>query len=149
MRKIILIIALIMLLAAGCSTAAQDAAARAADDEWGIAFSAENVTPTGLKLVCTQAGGHPSGELSTGSPFVLEYTDGEEWKTVELDEDIAWTMEAWLIPLNETTEWEINWQWLYGELPGGRYRIGKAVNDFRAPGDYDTKMYYAQFDIMD
>ena len=52
-------------------------------------------------------------------------------------------------PNNAETEWEVNWSRLYGELPAGSYRISKSVMDFRGTGDYDTKTYYAGFDLLD
>ena len=30
--------------------------------------------------------------------------------------DIGWTDEAYIINMNDITEWEVNWEWLYGEL---------------------------------
>lgn len=66
-----------------------------------------------------------------------------------MEHELAWTMEAWAIPSNTETEWEVNWSRLYGELPAGTYRISKSVMDFRDTGDYDTKTYYAGFDLVD
>lgn len=61
--------------------------------------------------------------------------------------DIGWTLEAWLIPMNDTVEWQVNWEWLYGKLPSGHYRIGKGITDLRVAGDYNQAMFYADFDI--
>ena len=49
--------------------------------------------------------------------------------------------------MEATTVWEIDWNWLYGELPAGKYRIGKEIMDFRGTGDYDTSIYFAEFEI--
>ena len=56
-------------------------------------------------------------------------------------------MEAWIINKNDTTSWDIDWAWLYGELPAGKYRIGKVITNFRDTGDYDTEIAYAEFEI--
>ena len=40
------------------------------------------------------------------------------------------------------------WEWLYGELPTGNYKIGKEIMDFRASGNYDKAVYFAQFNIQ-
>ena len=120
--------------------------------EWGISLSVENVSSTGLTLKCTQSGGRPKGELQTGSWFVLEiWTQEYGWREVDYlphEYEIAWTQEAWIIPMNDTCEWEVNWEWLYGELPEGKYRIGKEIMDFRDAGDYDSTIYYADFEIV-
>ena len=118
-------------------------------DELGVSLSAEEVTPTGLKLVCMQVGDGPTGELQTGSWFALQQKDEQgEWVDVPvLLEDVAFTDEAYMIYTNGATEWEVNWEYLYGELPAGEYRIAKKINDFRGTGDYDTYTYYAEFTI--
>lgn len=123
---------------------------QAVKDAWGIVLSVENVTPTGMKLVITQSGGEPTGELQTGSNYVLEQRSGDSWTDVEplLQEfEIAWEAVAYLIPMDDTIEMDISWEWLYGTLPAGEYRLGKEIMDFRGPGDYDTQMDYVGFEI--
>lgn len=119
-------------------------------DPWGITLSAEDVTASGLTLVCTQSGGDPTGDLQTGTPFWIErYTD-DGWVPVpyaDPETEIAWTMQAFLIPQNERTEWTVSWSWLYGKLDPGTYRIGKTITDFRGPGDYDDRVCYAEFAV--
>ena len=118
--------------------------------DWGITLSANDVTPTGLTLVCTQSGGNPTGELNTGSMFWLEIKDGSKWtavQTIPKQDEIAWDSLAYLISMNGETSWEVSWEYLYGSLAAGTYRIGKEVMDFRGPGDYDTQKYYAEFEI--
>ena len=121
-------------------------------DPWGVKLTAKNITPSGLTIVCTQQDGEPTGELQTGSYYGLEVLRDGEWIAVDLlpmEHELAWTMEAWAIPANEETEWEVNWSRLYGELPAGSYRISKSIMDFRGTGDYDTQNYYAGFDLVD
>ena len=62
--------------------------------------------------------------------------------------DINWTDEGWIIEKNASVEFKEGWKTLYGELPAGKYRLGKSVYDWRKPGDYDKKMYYAYFEIV-
>ena len=89
-------------------------------DPWGVKLTAKNITPSGLTIVCTQQDGEPTGELQTGSYYGLEMLQDGEWVAVELlpmEYELAWTSEAWMIPNNAETEWEVNWSRLYGELP--------------------------------
>ena len=117
-------------------------------DPWGITLTAKNVTPTGLIIVCTQLGGEFTGELSTGSPYWLEVDEDGVWLPYPTKQtDFAWTAEGWMIPLEGSVEWETDWNWLYGELPKGHYRIGKSIMDWRAPGEYDERPCYAEFTI--
>lgn len=118
--------------------------------DWGIKLTAENVTATGLTIICKQSGGSPSGELMTGSYYSLETKKDGEWEKVPVIIDNAsWTDEAWLIPMNDTVTWDVDWSWLYGELSVGEYRIGKEIMDFRKTADYDKAMFYAEFYIVE
>lgn len=120
------------------------------NNEWGITLTAENVTPTSATIKCTQSGGEPTEELQTGSRYILEtWTQDYGWQEVPCDAEVYWTEEVWLIPKDRVTEWEVNWEWLYGKLSEGKYRIGKEITDFRDTGDYDTAIYYAEFEIAE
>lgn len=147
----ILLTALVCLLAlTGCGTAP---APEAPDTPpWGLTLGTEDVTATGLTLVCTQSGEGPSGELQTGSWFRLEVQKNGQWTAVDSlfpEEELAWTAEAWGIPTGGTARYPVDWTWLYGALPPGCYRITKEVMDFRGTGDYDTQEFWAEFAIVD
>ena len=90
-----------------------------------------------------------TGELNTGSYFrIEEWVDGE-WVPLPVEiENLAWTMEAWSVPLEDTTSWDINWEWVYGELPIVEYRIAKEFMDFRETGNYDKAEFFAYFIIL-
>ena len=118
---------------------------------WGLTFEVKDVTPTGLTIVCTQSGGEPTGELQTGSYYYIEKKENDRWVGMEYteieEEKVGWTAEAWIIAPDSTLEWEVDWSWLYGELPAGEYRIGKSVMDWRETGEYDEAGIYAEFRI--
>ena len=116
---------------------------------WGITLSAKNVTSTGLTIVCEQAGGNPTGELQTGSYYILETLQDGTWNEVDCIAQVAWTSEAWIITQDSTVSWDVDWEWLYRKLSPGIYRIGKNIMDFRGAGDYDSKMFYAEFAIIE
>ncbi len=118
--------------------------------DWGVSLSATNVTPTGLTVVFTQSGGSDAAELTTGSYYVIQKRSGQGWEDVETlvpKSELAWTAEAIIIFKNESRPLEINWEWLYGALPAGEYRIGKEVGKSYGPGDYQIRMAYAPFTI--
>ena len=116
----------------------------------GVTLTAKNVTSKGLTLVCEQSGVEVIGELFTGSAYTLsKYVDGE-WKDVEYlkrDEEIATTDEAWIIPMEGSVEWSVDWEWLYGELPQGKYRLEKDVMNLTEPGKIETAMHFVEFDV--
>lgn len=118
------------------------------EDKWGVTLTVEKVTPSGAALKCTQHGGEADSELETGSWFIIEKWSKEMgWQEAPCFCEPCWTEEAWLIAKGDTSEWAVDWAWLYGELPAGKYRIGKEIMDFRGTGDYDKQIYYAEFTI--
>ena len=145
MKKLLLIMMAIFMLCS-CTVSEQNTETQenknepeifenAEQDDWGITLSVTDVTPTGLTVVFKQSGGNPTGELMTGSYYRLENKDKELAYIVE--GDVAWTAEAYMIQKDGETEMQVNWQWLYGTLEPGTYRILKGVTDFRGPGDFD------------
>ena len=133
----------LLVLAVGCGQQTADAA----QNKWGVTLTAENVTSAGLTIVCRQSGGENVAQLQTGSFYALQKREEAGWTDVSAEVDIMWTMEAWIIPLGGSASWDVNWEWLYGELPAGEYRIGKEIVNFRGPGDYDEEVVYAEFTI--
>ena len=114
---------------------------------WGLTLSVKDVTESGLTLVCTQSGGELTGELQTGSDYKLIVLK-EAWEDVPaIIEDYGWTAEACMIAKGDVTEFEIKWEWLYGKLPAGTYRLVKGFTDFRESGDYDNFTYWTEFEI--
>ena len=119
---------------------------------WGLTLTAQDVTATGLTLVCAQSGGESVGGLQTESWFTLERLEDEKWHSVPyadgIDADrVGWTAEVWLIPQENTVSWSVDWSVLYGELPAGTYRIGKNYTDYRGTGDYDRATLYTEFTV--
>lgn len=118
------------------------------DPDWGLSITGENVTPSGMTLVVTQSGGMIEGQLTTGQPYFLQRYENKEWVPLEpLLEAWSWTMEAWLIPVNDTVRWDVNWEWLYGVLEPGHYRFGKNISCVSEPGVYEEAVYYIEFEI--
>ncbi len=118
--------------------------------DWGITLRAQDVQPTGLTLVIDQTGGSPTGELQYGSDYRLDILQAGQWEALPyvLEGDVAWTSEAYVVPMEGTVEEEIAWERLYGSLAPGTYRLSKSFMDFRGAGDYDTQTYWAVFKIM-
>ncbi|MBQ8002553.1 MAG: hypothetical protein IJ297_03830 [Clostridia bacterium] len=118
------------------------------EDKWGLMLWAEDVTGKGLTLVCEQFGGAAEGSLQTGEWYSLEVMNEDyAWEAVDTKPliDYAWNSVAYQIKNNDITKFAIDWEWLYGELGEGHYRIGREIMVYRAPGDFDKDIYYADF----
>ena len=150
MKKVIVFIAAItlMMIFSGCNQTKSDRepTSDAATNKWGITLDVENVSSTGMTLVCHQAGGEEVFELNTGSFYGIQTFENSQWVDIT-DEDQIWTSVAWMIQKGSTTKWDINWVGFCGELPAGEYRIVKPITNFRGTGDYDTETFYAEFTI--
>lgn len=119
-------------------------------EQWGITLTAENISHSGATIVCSQSEGENVFELNTGSFYIIQKLVETGYVDVEYlpqEYDIGWTSEAYIINKGGSTTWDINWEWLYGKLPAGEYRIGKEIMNFRGPGDFDQEMVYAHFEI--
>ena len=108
--------------------------------QWGLTFETKDVTPKGMTLVIRQEGGvELTGEINTGAPYGIKMREGDTWVDVPLiRDDIAWNTIGYVVPTGGELEQNLNWSWMYGELPAGEYLLTKSFMDFRATGDYDT-----------
>ena len=118
-------------------------------DDWGIRCFPKNITNHSMSFAVEQFGGAPTGELQTGEWFQIYRQEGDGWIPVETNPliDYAFLMVAYSISKNDITEFEVEWEWLYGELPNGYYRLDKKIMDFRASGDFDERIYSVEFTI--
>lgn len=117
-------------------------------DEVGLQFSLKNISGTGATLVFyLYDAGAPDGELSCGDDFLIEMQKDGSWEAapIKLEGGYGFNDIAYMITDKEAAEIELNWEWLYGELAPGEYRIGKSILDSRGSGDYDKYMVYARF----
>lgn len=120
---------------------------------WNLEVKAVDVTPSGLTFAFIQHGPFESGDRATlkyGSEYTLQVRNGENWQEVPMvpqEYEVAWTMEAYLIEQGKTTHQKIDWEWLYGTLQAGEYRIGKVVSlDWRTEVS-DLHTFWAEFTI--
>ncbi len=118
-------------------------------DKWGICFHADAVTPNGMTLKIEQFCGKASGTLQTGAAYLLETSVEDEWQPVQPKDDapLVWNSMAYGIKKNDITEMHIDWQYAYGALKPGYYRLTKRIMDFRAAGDFDEDTYAVYFTI--
>ncbi len=149
-----------LLCFVGCQTAEETPEVIALTDPWGeewtLEMTLENVTPAGATVVFTHSG--DGVFLMTGLPYELEmFVDGQ-WAAVEPQNELIFHLTGYTIPNNERYEMETDWEYHYGELPEGRYRIGKSVRiEGRRTNEYEgiqrienyteDVMYYAEFTI--
>lgn len=114
----------------------------------GLTLEVTDVTSESATLLCARGIGFIAATVDTGRDYHLERKTAEGWVDLEPlgDEDVAWPMDALLIPLG-FTQFRLNYGEIYGKLPSGTYRVCKmfyAQNQF---GLDLSVMHYAEFTI--
>lgn len=114
----------------------------------GLDFSLKNISPAGATLVFHQYDPDaPTGELDFGDEFEMEVQNDGKWERVPdiLGGEYAFNAIAHIIAVGQSSEVDLSWEWVYGKLPAGEYRIKKEIHDFRGTGDFDKYTVYAHF----
>lgn len=117
-------------------------------EELSLMVSAKKVSSTAATLVFNQYDRSITTELIFGEDFKLEKKEGTEWKEADivLDGEYGYKDIAHIIKKEDTTEYEYDWEWLYGSLEAGEYRIAvNIIRNFRDTGDSDKYTVYAHF----
>ncbi len=88
-------------------------------------------------------------EVIYGEDFVLEKKIGESWYElpVIIDGEYGFNDVGYEITFEGGPDWDVNWEWLYGELHKGQYRIIKEVSNLEENGDYESYFLIADFEI--
>ena len=122
-----------------------------AGGEWFFKFGAEDVTPTGAKLVveCSIPYGNAtiaSGTIQAGDTYFLEQLVDGVWTTLPPKGDFKTIAPQ---TLGNGSAQTIRWEENYGSLPGGFYRIGNYYTFTYGDGQTDTQVCYAKFRLYD
>ena len=112
-----------------------------------MSLKEETLSPTGATIILKNL---TDSDYTYGEAFVLQRIGNGNWTDVEIIIDnYAFNDIGYSLRGKETDEMEVNWEWLYGKLRPGDYRIVKEALFIRSPGDYDTYTIYATFTIVD
>jgi hypothetical protein len=106
----------------------------------------ESVSSKGLSLEFHYYG---EDEGLTGTWYTLFLFDENEWDELSyiIDENVGWNSIAFVVEKNRVSEVSIDWEWLYGELPAGRYLIVKKFLNHRGLGKNDQYYLACEFTI--
>lgn len=78
---------------------------------------------------------------------IQKYSDGQ-WQSIPyIIDSVGFHDIAYPLLKGDPKETDVDWNWLYGVLEPGRYRILKPVDDFRGTGDFTTYYLGAEFEI--
>lgn len=121
----------------------------------GVTLSMEKYTDTNGDLEINnqlrlnlQSSNDLGKALQTGAWFTIQREVDGEWYDLVPIAEIAWKDIAYNLPAGETTILPTTWEYVYGALPPGEYRIVINIHDWRAPGDFDEYYLADEFEIM-
>ncbi|KAB3527293.1 immunoglobulin-like domain-containing protein [Alkaliphilus serpentinus] len=106
----------------------------------------ETVLPTGLTVIFEN---NSDNRCTYGDYFLLEKKINEKWYQVPvaIEGEYGFHDIGYELVSGDSGEWKVNWDWLYGSLNTGEYRIIKDILDIRGTGDYDKYYMAAEFTI--
>lgn len=135
----------------GGSAAQREPAAREVAEslpEWGLTLTVTQADPTGAAYVWEQDGTPLDRSPFTNEQYELERLEDGEWVPLPYQTDrIVWGAAANFLPLNGSSTREVDWEWLYGSLGPGEYRLVTGVILPRGEGEAEGAWIGARFTI--
>ncbi len=105
-----------------------------------------SVTPRGLRVIFDNKS---DSECTYGEYYCLEKKTTGNWYQIPVVIDGNYGFDDIGYPLapSDNSQLAVDWEWLYGSLDPGDYRIVKDILDFRGTADYDKYYLAAEFTI--
>ena len=148
-RLLLMLIACVAFGVVGCSNEGVPTSHETVNNLEGVTMNVKEGTAssTGMTVVLENK---TDKHISYGDPYTLEKNMDGKWFEVAdiLDGNYGFNDIGYELTPSRTDEWEVDWQWLYGKLDKGKYRLVKYVLDFRQAGDYDRYYLTVEFEIQ-
>ena len=91
-----------------------------------VTIQISDISPSGATLVITDTNPEP---YLYGEWYKIQKLTDCQWQDVpHVIDNYAFTAIGYIPDANDQVKFPINWEWLYGKLPAGTYRIFKEVN---------------------
>lgn len=107
----------------------------------------ETVSTTGLTIKFENSS---DKQYIYSEDFLLERKIEGKWYEVPivLGGPYGFDEPGYEINPEHVSEWTVDWEWLYGSLDAGDYRIIKSVIDVKKPRDFEKQYLAAEFTIV-
>ena len=90
-----------------------------------VTFQIFDISPTGATLVITDTNAEP---YLYGEWYKIQrLTDGQWMDVPHVIDNAAFNAMGYIPDANGEVKFTINWEWFYGKLPSGEYRLWKQV----------------------
>lgn len=106
----------------------------------------DSISSMGLTLELNYYG---ENQGTTGAWYSIFIYEESNWNELSytINDNVIWPMIAYIVEKGQASQMSIDWEWLYGDLPTGRYLIVKQFMNRRGPGDYDEYYLACEFTI--
>ena len=134
MKKLIaLILSFVYILGlVGCS---KDATYQSTEIT-NISIRIFNISPTGATIIIKDSNEIPH---TYGAWYQIEKNANGEWHEIEtVIDNYGFALVGYLPDHNGEIEFTMDWEWLYGKLPTGQYRLIKQVDNQYISIEFDT-----------
>ncbi len=105
----------------------------AVSNEIELSLKKDTLTPTSITLII--ANNSKTYDFIYGADYGIETYTNEQWQELPtLNDHVVYSI-AYTIHPNSSKDFEIDWHYIYGEIPKGNYRIVKNFNKLEAFDD--------------
>ena len=119
----------------------------ASDSFYGVSLAIEEISPAGATVVFVGEGEKPAGRLLGGNDYWLQTKNDGTWVDITKVPEPSFITENY--DIDNIRRHQIDWQWRYGTLPSGHYRIGKYVTYQDGAKPLETDIVWAEFTLGD
>ena len=123
MKKYLVLFWLFVCMAALVGCGGQEISDFVESDVKNVEVRVENVSPAGVTLTIKDTNAEP---YVYGEWYEVNRLENGNWCVVEpIIEAYGFTEIGYIVDENGLVKFDVDWTWLYGELPAGHYRILK------------------------
>ena len=127
MKKFIVFLLTLFILTGCAEQPAQPTQTQQQTQVENVTFQISDISPTGATLVITDTNAEP---YLYGEWYKIQrLTDGQWMDVPHVIDNGAFNAMGYIPDANGEVKFTINWEWLYGKLPSGAYRLWKQVGD--------------------
>ena len=133
-KRIVFLLALFILT--GCAEQpAQPTQTQPSIQVDNVTIQISDISPSGATLVITD--NNPDPYLYGEWYKIQRLTDGQWQDVPTVSDNYAFNAIGYLPNEHREVKFVINWEWLYGALPSGTYRIFKEVSTQKVPIEFE------------
>ena len=124
MKKVLLIIIILLtfITVTGCkhNNSAEKSPYKVTSDKITMEIKQGTLKNSSATIIMTN---NTDEEYTYGAPYHLEIKENDTWYILEPKEDLFFIMPAYSLKNGESVEKEYNWEYGYGNLKVGTYRL--------------------------